>query len=103
MSIDDWRFQEEFFESIGLDRRQNTHRVLREKVLRLGLKIMDDKEKEMIPGLIEKCVEWSLENKQSKPTQAIIRGFLTGEDVNLSTDNFRILHAKLIVELQSLK
>ena len=103
MSIDDWEIQEQFFESIGLDRRQSTHRILREKVIRNAMKILHDREKEMIPELIEKCVEWALENKQSKPTQSVVRGFLIGENVNLSPDNFKILHAKLIVELQSLK
>ncbi len=65
-------------------------------------KIIDKNEKEMIPDLVEKCVEWAIENKINKPTQTLLRGFLSGENINLSPDNFKILHAKTTMKLQSL-
>ena len=66
-------------------------------------KIIDKKEKEMIPDLVEKCVEWAIENRINKPTQTLLRGYLAGENINLSADNFKILHAKATMELQSSK
>ena len=65
-------------------------------------KIIDKNEREMMPELVEKCVEWAIENKMNKLTQTLLRGFLAGENISLSPDNLKILHAKIAVELQSL-
>lgn len=65
-------------------------------------KIIDKNEKEMIPDFVEKCVEWAIENKIKKPTQTLLRGFLVEEDIILSPDNFKILHGKTTIKLQSL-
>ena len=65
-------------------------------------KIIDKNEREMIPELVEKSVEWAIENKMNKLTQTLLRGFLAEKNISLSPENLKILHAKIAVELQSL-
>ena len=92
-----------FWESKGLNRYSTKHRIFTNKISTIIDKIHDKKEKEMIPELVEKCVEWAIQNKMEKPTQSILRGFLIGEDIDLSTNNFKILHSKVLIELKSIK
>jgi len=98
-----WQIHSEFWESKGLNNRSNKHRNFSNKIQSIADKIIDKNEREKLPELIEKCVEWALENKIDKPTQAILRGFLAEDNVNLSPNNFKILHTKVLLELKASK
>ena len=90
-------------QSLGINNYSNKQRIFTNKVSAIVDRIIGQKEREMIPELIEKCIEWALENKIDKPTQAILRGFLAEDSINLTSNNFKILHTKVTLGLKNLK
>ena len=89
----------EFLEDIGEVLDSNNLKSIIEKTNRQ----LVVNEKEKIPDLVEKCVEWAGENNMYKPTQSGIKGFLAEIDIDLSTTNFKILFSKVTIELNSIK
>ena len=98
-----WNIRQEFLQSLGINNYSNKQRIFTNKVSAIVDRIIGQKEREMIPELIEKCIEWALENKIDKPTQAILRGFLAEDSINLTSNNFKILHTKVTLGLKNLK
>ena len=98
-----WAIKQEFWDKIGINNYSNKQRVFTNKISTIADRIIGQKEREMIPDLIEKCVEWAMDNKIDKPTQAILRGFLAEDNINLTPNNFKILHTKVTIELKSSK
>ena len=92
-----------FWEPKGIIWHNPKHDIFRNKITSLALKLKDNTEKEKIPDLVEKCIEWAIENKMYKPTQTAIKGFLAEDEEYLSPNNFKILHMKVTMELQSSK
>ena len=89
----------EFLEDIGENVSLNNMKSIVEKTNRQ----LEVKEKEKIPNYVEQCVEWAVENKMYKPTQAGIKGFLAENDISLTPINFKILFSKVTTELNSIK
>lgn len=98
-----WAIKQEFWDKIGINNYSNKQRVFTNKISTIADRIIGQKEREMIPDLIEKCVEWAMDNKIDKPTQAILRGFLAEDNINLTLNNFKILHTKVTIKLKSSK
>ena len=96
-----WAIRQEFWQSLGINNYSNKQRIFTNKISTIADRILGQKEREMIPDLIEKCVEWAIENKIDKPTQSILRGFLAEDNINLTSNNFKILHTKVTLELKS--
>ncbi len=98
-----WNIKRAYWESIGINNYSNKQRIFTNKVSTIADRILSQKEREIIPDLVEKCVEWAIENNMDKPTQAILRGFLAEDNTNLSSNNFKILHTKVTLELKNSK
>lgn len=96
-----WAIRQEFWDKIGINNYSNKQRVFTNKISVIADRIIGQKQKEMIPDLIEKCVEWALDNKIYKPTQVLLRGFLAEDNIILTPINFKILHTKVTIELKS--
>jgi len=89
----------EFLEDMGEYLDSNNLKSIIEKTNRQ----LEVNEKEKIPDLVKKCVEWAAENNMYKPTQSGIKGFLAEIDINLSATNFKILFSKVTIELNLIK
>ena len=53
-----------------------------------------------LPELTKRCVEWVQKNDITKPTQAIIRGYLLDNDIVLNPETLRLLCRKIKSELK---
>ena len=102
--VDSYSIRQNYWRSLGLSNSgNNKHDILIEKISRIIDKIKDKKEKEMIPELLEKCVNWAIKNEEYKPSQVLVRGFLSESNIELSSSNFRTLHMKIILKLKRKK
>ena len=99
--VDSYSIRRSYWESLGLSNHgNNKHDIFIEKISRSIDKIQDKQEKEMIPELLEKCVNWAIKNEEYKPSQVLVRGFLSESDIELSPSNFKTLHTKIILKLK---
>ena len=57
-------------------------------------------EDKSLPELTKRCVEWVQKNDITKPTQAIIRGYLLDNDIVLSPGTLKLLCRKVKSELK---
>jgi len=96
-----YHIEKAFWQEKGLNNYSIKHRIFSQKISSIIEKINDKKEKDQLPELVEKCVEWAMENKIYKPTQSVLRGHLAEDDIDLSTNNFKILHTRVCLELKS--
>jgi len=90
----------DFWEEKEMNSYSIKHRNFQFIIENLAQKVIEKKEREKMPQLIEKCVEWALENKIDKPNQAMLKGFLAEHDIAVSPINFKILHTKVTLEIK---
>ena len=65
---------------------------------RLG--VIEKKEKEGIPKLVEKAVEWSKQNQKDRFTKSNTQAFLSETETSLAQNNIDILYAKVSAALK---
>jgi hypothetical protein len=83
-----------------LFRFNEKHRAFQRKVQDLTIQLHQKNEKEKIPDLVEKCVEWAVENKRSKTTQIEIREFLEDMGEVLDSNNLKSIIEKTNRQLE---
>jgi len=92
----------EFFNSIGFPAIYDEKaRTLREKTISIVDRIMEEKEKEKMPELIDECIKWAEENNLKKLTKAQMTVFLDEKDCSLSWTNDDILYTRVNFKLKS--
>jgi len=90
----------DFWEEKEMNSYSIKHRNFQFIIENLAQKVIEKKEREKMPQLIEKCVEWALENKIDKPNQTMLKGFLAEHDIDMSPNDFKIIHTKVTLELK---
>ena len=92
----------EFFDSLGFPVMFNEKaRTLKEKTTAIVFRIMEEKEKEKMPELINECIKWGEENNLKKLTKAHMTVFLSEKDCSLSGTNEDILYTRVNFKLKS--
>ena len=76
-------------------------RTLREKTISIADRVMEEKEKEKMPELIDECIKWAEENNLKKLTKAQMTVFLDEKDCSLIWTNEDILYTKVNFKLKS--
>jgi len=91
-----------FWEEKGVERYFGSKgRLLINKVSNIVSRKLEEREKEMIPKLIDECIRWAKDNDLNKLTKTNIIGFLSEKGIELSSNNKNILHTKVSLKLKS--
>lgn len=77
--------------------------LLMNKVSNIISKKLDEREKEMIPETVEKCINWLKEYQMKKLTKTDLNGFLAENSLDLSTTNRSIIHSRVNLKLKKLE
>ncbi len=96
----DWSILQAFWELHQLYRFNPKHQLFQNRVKDLAMQLCEKNEKEKIPDLLEKCIEWGVENKRSKTTQSEIREFLEDMGEDLSLNNIKSILEKTNRQLE---
>jgi len=96
----DWSIVQAFWEPHQLYRHNPKHQLFQNKVKDLTMQIHEKNEKEKIPDLLEKCIDWAVENKRTKTTQSEIREFLEDIGENVSLNNMKSIVEKTNRQLE---
>jgi len=89
-----------FWEEKEVDRYRGKARVLIDKVWNIIEKKFEVKEKEMIPKLVEECIQWAKDNELKKMTKSNIIGFLAEKEIDWSSNNKDILYNRVNIKLK---
>jgi len=63
-------------------------------------KELQQKEKEMIPKLVEEGIKWAKDNELKKMTKSNIIGFIAEKGLNLSSNSKDILYNRINLKLK---
>ncbi len=61
---------------------------------------IEKEEREAMPKLLDKAVEWAKQNKKNRFTKADTEAFLTDTETSLSRENYDLLYSKINTELK---
>ncbi len=86
-----------FMEGIKLD--YEVRGILQAKISEKKREIAKE-EREAMPELLRKAVEWAKQNKKNRFTKADTEAFLTDTETSLSRENYDLLYSKINTELK---